>query len=149
MTPAVMPGAMAGFFLMTIFSEATSKENDVTDAPSPTPLAPPLSKLRRAGPFVFVSGQLPRQADGAMLAGGIEAQTRQAILNLEAALKTEGLGLGHVIKTTVWLTHAGHAPGFNAVYRTMFPQPYPARSTVISGLVADADIEIEAVAALP
>lgn len=121
----------------------------MTDQLTVTPAKPPLSTVRRAGSLVFVSGQLPRQADGSMVPGGIEAQTRQAIANLEAVLRAEGLGLEHVVKTTVWLTHASHAPGFNAVYRALFPQPYPARSTVISGLVADADIEIEAVAALP
>lgn len=111
--------------------------------------AVPLSKVRRAGPLVFLSGQLPRTADGGMCNGPIAEQTAQAIANLRTVLQSEGLDLGDVVKTTVWLTSADHAPGMNAVYAELFPQPYPARSTVISGLVADADIEIEAVALDP
>lgn len=106
----------------------------------------PLSKVRRAGPLVFISGQLPRTADGGMRNGPIAEQAEQAIANLRDVLRSEGLDLGDVVKTTVWLTAADHAAGMNAVYAEHFPQPYPTRSTVISGLVADADIEIEAMA---
>lgn len=95
---------------------------------------------------MFVSGQLPRTEAGGMCAGDIGAQTEQAIANLEAVLKAEGLELADVVKTTVWLTSAELSGGMNAVYAERFPQPYPTRSTVISGLVAKADIEIEAVA---
>ena len=106
----------------------------------------PLSKTRRAGGFLFVSGQLPRTEDGGICDGDIGAQTGQAIANLEAVLQSEGLGLADVVKTTVWLTSAEVSGGMNAVYAERFPQPYPTRSTVVSGLVAKADIEIEAVA---
>ncbi len=106
----------------------------------------PLSKTRRAGALVFVSGQLPRKPEGGMCEGDIGEQTAQAIANLKAALHSEGLTLADVVKTTVWLTSSEHARGMNAVYADMFPQPYPTRSTVVSGLVAKADIEIEAVA---
>lgn len=114
-----------------------------TDKPTP---AVPLSKTQRAGGFVFISGQLPRTPDGGMCSGDIGDQTEQAIANLRSVLQTEGLDLEHVVKTTVWLTEAKHAKGMNAVYAERFPRPYPTRSTVISGLVAAADIEIEAVA---
>ena len=107
---------------------------------------PPLSPVRRAGDMVFISGQLPRQDDGTMRKGDIEAQTRQVIANLRKQLETQGLDLADVVKTTVWLTDGKLAPAFNAVYRETFPEPYPARTTVVSGLVADADIELEAIA---
>lgn len=108
-------------------------------------LDPPLSKTRRAGNLVFVSGQLPRGDGGAIVSGGIEDQTRRSLANLEAALKSAGGGLADVVKVTVWLTDARHFAGFNETYRSVFAQPYPARSTVISGLIAG-DVEIEAVA---
>lgn len=106
----------------------------------------PLSRTRRAGQFVFISGQLPRTPEGGMCQGPIGEQTAQAIANLRGLLEAEGLGLGDVVKTTVWLTSAEHMAGMNAAYAELFPQPYPTRSTVVSGLVAAADIEIEAVA---
>ena len=114
-------------------------------SPKPTP-AIPLSRTRRAGPLLFVSGQLPRTPQGGMITGDIGDQTRQALANLATILESEGLSLADVVKTTVWLTSAEHAPGMNAAYAQLFPQPYPTRSTVISGLVADADVEIEAIA---
>lgn len=114
-----------------------------TDASKP---AVPLSKTRRAGAFLFLSGQLPRTPQGGMCNGTIEEQTRQAIANMQSLLHAEGLDLGDVVKATVWLTSAEHMAGMNAVYAELFAPPYPTRSTVVSGLVAEADIEIEAVA---
>ncbi|RIV86190.1 RidA family protein [Aurantiacibacter xanthus] len=112
-----------------------------------TPSVPPLSRYRRAGDLVFTSGQLPRMADGSIIPGDIEAQTRQALANLEAVLAEAGARLDQVIKVTAWLTDASLMPGFNAVYREVFAAPFPSRSTVISGLVAG-NVEIEAVACL-
>lgn len=110
---------------------------------------PPLTPYREASAnLVFLSGQLPRLADGSIVDGGIDAQARQAMDNLGSVLASAGLGFGDVVKTTVWLTDAALMPQFNAVYESCFQQPYPARSVVISGLVAPgALIEIEAIAA--
>jgi 2-iminobutanoate/2-iminopropanoate deaminase len=110
---------------------------------------PPLSRFRRAGDFIFVSGQLPRGADGKLLKGGIEAQTEQALHNLREALADAGAGLDDVVKVSVWLTAADKFDGFNAAYRRAFSEPFPARSTVVSALVVEADVEIEAVAYKP
>ena len=111
--------------------------------------APPLSKCRRAGNLLFVSGQLPRDASGVIVSGDIRVQTAQALNNLVAILEAEGCSTSDVVKVTAWLTDASHMEGFNEVYVDVFAQPYPARSVVISGLVAAADVEIEAVALLP
>lgn len=111
-------------------------------------MLPPLSKTRRAGNLLFVSGQLPRGADGAIVTGDIKTQTRQSLANLEAALTDAGASLKDVVKVTAWITDAAHMAGFNEVYRDVFLEPYPTRSTVISGLVAG-DVEIEAIAWLP
>ncbi len=112
------------------------------------PKGPPLTSVRRAGNLLFVSGQLPRGQDGAIVPGDIVAQTRQSIANLRTALATAGATLEHVVKVTAWLTDASYMDGFNRSYREAFAEPYPARSTVISGLAAG-DVEIEAVAWLP
>lgn len=112
-----------------------------------TQASPPLSRFRVAGGLVFTSGQLPRGADGAIVPGDIKVQARQALANLEAVLADAGARLDQVVKVTAWLTDAAHMAGFNEVYRETFGDPYPARSTVVSGLVAG-DVEIEAVAYL-
>ncbi|SNS33647.1 Enamine deaminase RidA, house cleaning of reactive enamine intermediates, YjgF/YER057c/UK114 family [Sphingomonas laterariae] len=106
---------------------------------------PPLSRFRRAGNLIFTSGQLPRGRDGAIVPGDIRVQARQAIANLQTVLGEAGARLDQVVKVTAWLTDASYMAGFNEVYREAFGGEFPARSTVISGLVAG-DVEIEAVA---
>lgn len=111
---------------------------------------PPLSPARVAGNLVFTSGQLARGDDGAIVPGGIEAQAERVLANLAQVLADNGVGPGDVVKVTAWLTDASFGPAFNAAYARMFAQPYPARSTVISGLLMpDALIEVEAVALRP
>jgi 2-iminobutanoate/2-iminopropanoate deaminase len=110
----------------------------------------PLSPARRAGNLLILSGQLGFESPGVLAAGGIEAQTRQAIANIEAILKAEGADLSHVVRTGVWLVDKGDFAAFNSVYAALFKAPYPARSTVVSELVIPgALVEIEALALLP
>jgi enamine deaminase RidA (YjgF/YER057c/UK114 family) len=112
--------------------------------------APPLTSARRAGDLLFTSGQLARGADGAIVSGGIEAQAEQVLANLVRVLADNGCGPADVVKVTAWLTDASYGPAFNTAYRAVFGAPYPARSTVVSGLLAeDALIEVEAVAIIP
>lgn len=108
----------------------------------------PLSPAVRAGDFVFVSGQVPT-VDGAVVPGGIEAQTRQVLDNVSAALALAGAALSDVVKTTVVLTDARDFAAFNAVYASYFPSNPPARTTVEAKLMIDITVEIEAVAYRP
>ncbi len=109
----------------------------------------PLSPAVRAGDFVFVSGQVPVGADGKTVAGGIEAETEQAITNLCETLALAGCDLSDVVKTTVWLRDRDDFAGFNAVYGQHFQDKPPARSTAESRLMIDIRVEIEAVAYKP
>ncbi len=109
----------------------------------------PLSPAVRAGDFVYVSGQVPVDATGQIVAGGIEAQTAQVFANLEAALALAGATLADVCKTTIWLEDARDFGAFNRVYMGYFPGGKPARSTVESRLMIPAKVEIEAVAYKP
>jgi len=111
---------------------------------------PPLSPARTAGNLVFTSGQLARGADGTIVSGGIEAQAEQVLANLVAVLADNGCTPADVVKVTAWVTDASYGAAFNAAYRAVFGEPWPARSTVVSGLLApDALIEVEAVALKP
>jgi reactive intermediate/imine deaminase len=109
----------------------------------------PLSPAVRAGDFIYVSGQVPTGADGAIVAGGIEAQTKRVMENVEAALKLAGAALGDVVKTTVILADARDFAAFNKVYATFFATNPPARTTLEARLMIDIRIEIEAVAYKP
>ena len=109
----------------------------------------PLSPAVRAGDFIYVSGQVPVGPDGVVVAGGIEAQTRQVMANVETALTLAGADLSHVVKTLVVLVDARDFGSFNKVYATYFPKDPPARTTMEARLMIDIRVEIEAVAYKP
>lgn len=111
------------------------------------PVKPHFSPICAAGEFVFVSGQLAFDAAGAIVPGGVEAQTRQVLANVATVLTSAGLGLGDLVKTTVFITRAQDFPAFNQTYAAVLGEHRPARSTVVTGLaVQGAVLEIEAVA---
>jgi reactive intermediate/imine deaminase len=111
--------------------------------------ARPLSPAVRAGDFVYVSGQVPVNAEGEIVAGGIEAQTRQVMENVRAALEVAGAGFDDVCKCTIWLTDARDFGAFNRVYMGFFPNGKPARSTTEARLMIDAKVEIDVIAYKP
>ena len=90
----------------------------------------PRSLTTKAGGFVFVSGQLARDENGDVIAGGIEAQTRQTMKNVAHALARPVATLEHVVKATVWLDDARDFDDFNRVYSEFFPGNRPAGSTI-------------------
>ena len=106
----------------------------------------PFSPAVRAGPFVFVSGQVAMGDNGEIVPGGIEAQTRQTLRNVEKALALAGCTLDDVAKATVWLDDARDFWSFNRVYAEFFGSSKPARSTTQAKLMVDAKVEIEAIA---
>ncbi len=109
----------------------------------------PLSPAVRAGDFVYVSGQVPVDAQGNIVQGGIKEQTRQVLENVKAALALAGATMDDVVKTTVWLEDARDFGGFNQVYAAFFPTEPPARTTAESRLMIDIKVEIEAIAYSP
>jgi 2-iminobutanoate/2-iminopropanoate deaminase len=109
----------------------------------------PLSQALRveATQWLFCSGQLGIHPETGELMDGIEAQTTQALENLQAVLEAGGSSLENVVKTTVFLADLAEGPAFNAVYRDYFPEPPPTRSAVqVAGLARGARVEIECVA---
>ena len=118
-----------------------------------TPKAPgaigPYSQAIQAGPFVYTSGQPPIDpSTGAFPEGGIKAQTRQSLLNVQAILEEAGLKMSNVVKTTVFLADMNDFAEMNSVYSEFFQAPYPARSAVaVKTLPKNALVEIEVVAA--
>jgi reactive intermediate/imine deaminase len=109
----------------------------------------PLSPAVRAGDFIFISGQVPVGSNGEVVAGGIEAQTRQVMENIKAALALAGADLSDVVKTFVVLDDAREFGGFNKVYGSYFKENPPARTTLEARLMIDIKVEIEATAYKP
>lgn len=110
----------------------------------------PYSQGISSGEMVFVSGQTPLTAEGAMAAGGVAEHTEQCLKNVLQVLIGAGLTMNDVVKTTVFMTDLAQFAAMNEVYGKHFRPPYPARSTVqVSALPKGADVEIEAVAVRP
>lgn len=115
-----------------------------------SPIVPHFTPAKRAGDFIFVSGQLPFSSPGVIAGDTVATQLRQCMLNIETALATQGAVLSDVVKNIVWLTRVEYFPEFNANYSEYFPDEPPARATVCSALmVPGALIEIEATAYKP
>jgi reactive intermediate/imine deaminase len=109
----------------------------------------PRSVATKAGGFVFVSGQIARDENGGIIAGGIDAHTRQTMRNVAHALALAGCTIEDVVKTTVWLDDARDFDEFNRVYSEFFPGNKPARSTIQAKNMLGTKIEVEVVAYTP
>lgn len=115
---------------------------------APAPIGPYSQAIICQG-LVFTAGQVGMGTDGVLAEGGIAAQTRLAIANLQAVLAAAGAGLDSVLKTTVFLADMNDFAAFNQEYALFFAESRPARSTVQAArLPKDALVEIEAVAAV-
>jgi 2-iminobutanoate/2-iminopropanoate deaminase len=111
----------------------------------------PYTPAVRVGPWMYISGQLPLDpATSRIVEGEFEAQVRQCLRNLASILKQEGLGLDHIVKTTIFLQDLENFPELNKVYGSYFTGVKPARSTVqVARLPMDVAVEIEAIAFAP
>ena len=107
----------------------------------------PYSQAYVANGFVFISGQGGIDpAQGALVEGGVEAQTLQAMKNIEAILKEAGTECSKVVKTTCFLADMGDFAKFNAIYAEYFTSK-PARSCVaVKTLPANFLVEVEVIA---
>ena len=100
------------------------------------------------GDLVFVAGQVGVDPEtNQVVAGGIEAQTEQAMKNISAVLEAAGSSLANVLKASIFLVDFGDFPAMNEVYARFVGPDFPARATVqIAGLPVGALVEIEVVA---
>lgn len=103
----------------------------------------------RAPEFVYLPGMIGRDPATGELPAGVEAQTRQAIANISAALEARGLGLSDVVRSNVYLTDTRHFQAMNGVYRTFFTDAPPTRATVEADLPVPGALVQITVAAAP
>ena len=118
----------------------------ITLGPDVPPPAGAYSPGTRAGRMIFVSGQVPKDPrTGEVQGADFTAQSRRTLENVQAVLKAGGATLRDVVMVTVYLADEGDWGEFNAVYKTFFEPPYPARAVVGAGLRGIL-VEISAVA---
>lgn len=111
----------------------------------------PFSEAVRAGDLLFLSGQIGTLPGKLELApGGIAPEAKQTMDNIVAALARHGATVDDLVKCTVFLADMADWPAFNAVYRTYFPNHFPARSALgANGLAIGARVEVECIAYQP
>jgi 2-iminobutanoate/2-iminopropanoate deaminase len=106
----------------------------------------PYTPVAIAGGFVYVCGQIPRDAEGNLAGEDFESQARQVFANMERSLAAAGATFADVVKVNGYLKDfAGDFAAFNQIYRETFSEPFPVRTTVPSELTS-IKIEVECIA---
>lgn len=119
----------------------------IRTAPDAPPPAGAYSPAIRAGDFIFVSGQVPKDPATGRIEGDVAQQTRVVLANLRAVLAAEGATLDDVVSVTAYLADIGDWEAFNAAYAELIRPPYPTRTTLGAGLHGF-KVEVNAIAYL-
>ena len=116
---------------------------------APQPIGPYVQAIKTSGTLIFLSGQIPLDAQGNFVGGNIKNQTVQVIENIKAVLAEAGCTLKNVVKTTVFLKDMNDFAVMNGIYGEFFGEFPPARSAVQAAkLPRDVDVEIECIAVI-
>lgn len=125
----------------------TLKEMEIVSTEAAPAAIGPYSQAIKLGGLLFTSGQIPLDATGALVAGGIEEQAHQVFRNLQAVLEAGGASLASVVKATVFLKDMNDFATVNGIYASYFGDHKPARSAVeVARLPKDVLVEIEVIA---
>lgn len=150
----IRPCSFLNIILLTalILSTAAALAADVEylNSPAIESLGLPFSEAVRVGDTLYLSGQLGNKpGTHEVVAGGVAAETGQALENISATLKRHGSSLEELVKCTIFLADIKEWPEMNSVYKSFFSEHYPARSAIAgSGLALGARVEIECIAVL-
>lgn len=109
----------------------------------------PFTPAVQVGDMIYLAGQIgtSASAQGGVVAGGIQAETRQTMENIKEVLEKSGSSMDHVVKCTVFMADMKEWDAMNEVYTTYFPSNKPARSALgANGLALNARVEIECIA---
>lgn len=106
----------------------------------------PFSPATRVGNLLFVSGQASTDESGAIVPDTFEGEFRRAVENLRQILRTAGTDLDRIVQVRAYVRDPANLPLYNQLYRELFPQPYPGRTTLTNCLPETLHFEIDCVA---
>lgn len=109
----------------------------------------PFHPAVRAGDYIFISGQVPKDADGNMCDGTIEEQTRWTVECFRRILAEEGAGLENIVRVVTYLQDPRDFGRYNRAFAEFFPEGKLARTTVEARAMIDTKIEMDAIAYKP
>ena len=108
------------------------------------PSSSPINDAVRAGRHLWLVAIAEDPATGEIVEGGIAAQARRCIQNLEIAVTAAGGTLANLVMVQIFLIDSADAAGMNAVYGEFFTQqPYPVRATVVVNELLAKGLRIE------
>jgi 2-iminobutanoate/2-iminopropanoate deaminase len=114
---------------------STRAWSPVDPGPAVQPPAGAYSPIVRAGPFLFLAGQVPKNpSTGALLGDNVREQTATVLDNCRRLLESAGASLDDVVSVTAYIESMDDWQAFDDVYRTYFSEPRPARTTVGAAL---------------
>jgi 2-iminobutanoate/2-iminopropanoate deaminase len=116
---------------------------EVTTPSAPAPSGG-YSQAIVAGELLFLSGQGPYDERGRLVGESVEEQVRQVFANLQAVAEAAGGSLSRAVRVGVYLSDLAHFDEMDRVYREIFSEPRPARTTIQTDLV-DFNVEADAV----
>ncbi len=117
-------------------------------APPVGPYSPAVDAAEMPKGLLFLSGQIPLDAQGNVVGENAADQAHQVLENMRSLLAAAGATFDTVVKTTIFLTDMADFTAVNDVYAEYFSAPFPARSTVaVAALPKGVKVEIEAIAA--
>ncbi len=111
----------------------------------------PFSDAVRVGNMLYLSGQVGNiPGEMQLVEGGLKAESRQIMQNIQKVLKANGSSLDHAVKLTIFIDDVALWGQFNEVYKEFFPGKKPARSAFgAEGLALGAAVEVECIAYIP
>lgn len=95
---------------------------------------------------ILFTAQIPIDANGQVVAGGIEAQARQTMANLEHTLQCAGVGMPNLTQALIYVTDREHLAVVNQVYAEYVSEPYPNRAAIIVSGFARPEMLVEIIA---
>lgn len=111
------------------------------------PAAGPFVPAVQSNDIIFTSGQIGQDPNtGALVGGGLEAETKQALANLKSVLDAAGKSTNDIIRVCIYLVDMADFTQINTIYGDFMNEPYPARTCIaVAALPLGARFEIDAV----
>ncbi len=114
------------------------------------PAGAPFTELVVVDETIYLAGMIGvKPGFMELVPGGIKAESKQVLDNIKQVLEANGFGMANLVKCTAMLADISQWSAFNAIYKTYFTSPYPARSALgANGLALGAAVELECIGAV-